>query len=150
MRLMANIVIKFFDRLEDKVRGGLSHYPITYAIIGGVGVVLFWRGVWHTADFVSLYFLNQAGVVSTIDFGNIWDGLISLAIGAVLLLITGLFVSFFIGDNIMIAGLKREKKLAERTELELETEKEELDDVRGILLKMERDLEEIRNKMVNK
>jgi len=133
MRLMANIVIKFFDRLEDKVRGGLSHYPITYAIIGGVGVVLFWRGVWHTADL----FQFMTGPVSAI-------------IGAIMLLISGLFVSFFIGDNIMIAGLKREKKLAEKTELGIETEKEELDDVRGILLKMERDLEEIKNKMTVK
>ncbi|HXK38733.1 MAG TPA: hypothetical protein VJ043_01435 [Candidatus Paceibacterota bacterium] len=130
---MANIVIKFFDRLEDKVRGGLSHYPITYAIIGGVGVVLFWRGVWHTADL----FQFMTGPVSAI-------------IGAIMLLISGLFVSFFIGDNIMIAGLKREKKLAEKTELGIETEKEELDDVRGILLKMERDLEEIKNKMTVK
>ncbi len=133
MHRMVSIVTKFFDRLEDRVRGRLSHYPVTYAIIGGVGVVLFWRGVWHTADL----FQFMTGPVSTI-------------IGAVMLLLSGLFVSFFIGDNIMIAGLKREKKLAEKTELEIETEKEELDDVRGIILKMERDLEEIKSKMVNK
>ena len=125
-------------------------YPITYAIIGGIGVVLFWRGVWHTADYFSLYFLNQAGTISTTDLGNIWDGLISLVIGSALLLPTGLFVSFFIGDNIILAGLKREKKLAEKTEQEIETEKEELDDVRGIIKKMEKDLEEIKSKLANK
>lgn len=147
---MFNPVTKFFDRLEDRIRGKLSHYPITYAIVGGIGVVLFWRGVWHTADYISLYFLNNAGAVSTTDLGNIWDALTSLIIGSILLLATGLFVSFFIGDNIIIAGLKREKKLAEKTELEIETEKEELDDVRGIIKKMERDLEEIKNKLANK
>ena len=130
---MVNKVTKFFDHLEDRIRAGLSHYPIAYAIFGGIGVVLFWRGVWHTAD----QFQFMTGPVSTI-------------IGAIILLMTGLFVSFFIGDNIMIAGLKREKKLAERTELELETEKDELDDVRGIILKMERDLEEIKSKVGKK
>ncbi|MDO8561937.1 MAG: hypothetical protein Q7S05_03875 [bacterium] len=129
---MVSVVTKFFDRLEDKIRAGLSHYPITYAIFGGIGVVLFWRGVWHTADL----FPFMTGPVSTL-------------IGAIILLLTGLFVSFFIGDNIMIAGLKREKKLAEKTELEIETEKDELDEVREIILKMERDLEEIKGKIVN-
>ncbi|MDO8481512.1 MAG: hypothetical protein Q7S75_00305 [bacterium] len=130
---MVNIVSKFFDRLEDRVRGHLSHYPIPYAIIGAVGVVLFWRGVWHTADL----FAFMTGPVSTL-------------IGVCILLLTGLFVSFFIGDNIIIAGLKREKKLAEKTELEIETEKEELDGVRRIVIKMEHELEEIKNKMEDK
>lgn len=133
MLQMVNKVIKFFDRLEDKVRGHLSHYPIIYAIFGSVGVVLFWRGIWHTADL----FPFMTGPVSSV-------------IGVIILLLTGLFVSFFIGDNIMIAGLRREKKLAEKTELGIETEKEELDDLRGIILKMERDLEEIKNKMDKK
>ena len=62
----------------------------------------------------------------------------------------GFFVWFFIGDNIILAGLKREKKLAEKTEQEIETEKEELDDVRGIIKKMEKDLEEIKSKLANK
>jgi hypothetical protein len=130
---MVNVLTKFFDRLEDKVRGYLSHYPIAYAIIGGVGVVLFWRGVWHTADLFQFM-----------------TGPLSMIMGMVLLLMSGLFVSFFIGDSIMIAGLKREKKLAEKTELEIETEKEELDALRRIILKMERDLEEIKNKIDKK
>lgn len=130
---MIAAIIKFFDRLEDRVRGHLSHYPIPYAIIGGIGVVLFWRGVWHTADL----FPFMTGPISTV-------------IGIGILLLAGLFVSFFIGDNIMIAGLKREKKLAEKTESEIETEKEELDDVREVVMKMERDLEEIKHKVDGK
>ena len=77
-------------------------------------------------------------------------GPVSLLLSVVILLITGLFVSFFIGDDIIIAGIKREKKLAERTESEIETEKEELDDMRETMRKMERDLEEIKNKIINK
>ena len=130
---MFNEILKFFDRLEDRIRGKLSHYPIPYAIVGGVGIILFWRGVWHTADL----FPFMTGPVSTL-------------IGLFILLLPGLLVSFFIGDNIILAGLKREKKLAEKTEQEIETEKEELDDVRGIIKKMEKDLEEIKSKLAGK
>ena len=89
---MINSIIKFFDRLEDRVRGNLSHYPITYAVISSVGVVLIWRGIWHTADLFPFM-----------------TGPVSMIIGLIMLLLTGLFVSFFIGDAILIAGLKREK-----------------------------------------
>ncbi|MFA5792077.1 MAG: hypothetical protein WC884_03535 [Candidatus Paceibacterota bacterium] len=116
-------IIKYFDKLEDKIRGKLSHYPILYAIIGGIGVVLFWRGVWHTADFFSdLIFSYQQNM--SIDLGNLawWDGPLSLVLGSVLLLSTGLFVFGFIGNEIIISGLKGEKKLAEKTEEEVRTE----------------------------
>lgn len=119
-------LIHFFDKIEDKVRGRLSHYPIVYAFIAGVGVVLFWRGVWHTADI----FPFMTGPVSL---------LISLAI----LLLTGLFVSFFVGDSIIIAGIRREKKIIEKTEAEIETEKEELDDIRRMIRKNTESIDEI-------
>ena len=121
------IVEKFFDHLEDNVRNHLSHYPIVYAFIAGVGIILFWRGVWHTADL----FTFMTGPVSTI-------------IGVIILLMVGMFVSFFIGDSIIIAGIKRDKKLAEKTETEIETEKEELDQVRGMVKKMETEVEELK------
>src|SRR3989338_1372837 len=123
---MFKVLEKFFDRLEDNVRNHLSHYPIIYAFIAGVGIVLFWRGVWHTADL----FAFMTGPVSTV-------------IGVIILLMAGLFVSFFIGDSIIIAGIRREKKLVERTELEIETEKEELDEVRGMVREMKKDVDEI-------
>jgi len=109
------------DRLEDKVRGKLSHYPIIYAFVGGVGVVIFWRGVWHTVDHVTQFiFANGNGAASTslIEFFW-WDGPLSILIGTTLLLIDGLFVSSFIGNEIIISGLKKEKKLIEKTEDEI-------------------------------
>ena len=130
---MFHKLARLFDRLEDKVRGGLSHYPIFYAFIGGVGVVLFWRGVWHTADLFPFM-----------------TGPISVIISVAILLLTGLFVSFFIGDNIIIAGIKREKKLVEKTEVEIETEKEELDGIRETINLMRKDLTEIKNKIGSK
>jgi len=123
---MFKVLEKFFDHLEDNERNHLSHYPIVYAFIAGVGIILFWRGVWHTADL----FAFMTGPVSTI-------------IGVVILLMIGMFVSFFIGDSIIIAGIKREKKIAEKTETEIETEKEELDEVRGMVQEVEEKMEKI-------
>ena len=56
---MLREIIHFFDKLEDKTRGTLSHYPFLYAFLGGIGVVLFWRGVWHTNDFILLCHLKN-------------------------------------------------------------------------------------------
>ena len=103
---MIKIIIKFFDKLEDKVRGRLSHYPIIYASFGGIGIVLFWRGVWHLADDIGL---------------GSWG---SILISLIILLMTGLFVSFFIGHYIIFSGLKQEKKIEEKEEEEI---KEDLD-----------------------
>jgi hypothetical protein len=119
-------IYKFFDRLEDKVRGSLSHYPIFYALVAGTGIVLFWRGVWYTADVCIpsiLMFLNQY-------FPNIqlleWDGPLTIIISMLVLLITGIFVSQFIGNEIIISGLRGEKKTTEKTEDEVEAEVKEL------------------------
>ncbi len=103
---MTKEIWHFFDRLEDKVRISLSHRPILYALIGGTGIVLFWKGVWETAEFFS--FLHGPG---------------SIILGVVVLLLTGLLVSVFIGDSIIISGFNREKKLAEKTEMEVRDEK---------------------------
>lgn len=101
-------IIRFFDKLEDKVRGRLSHFPLLYSFIGGVGIVLFWKGVWETAEYYPLF------------------GVPSLVLGSLIMLLTGLFVSFFIGDSIILSGLKHEKKLVEKTEAEVESEKSNL------------------------
>lgn len=106
-------IIRFFDKLEDHVRGYLSHYPIVYAFLGGIGIVLFWRGVWITAD----YFFEPFGII---------DGPVTLLFASCLLLVTGLFVSVFIGDQVIISGLRGEKKLTEKTEHEVETEESQL------------------------
>lgn len=122
--LIKKIVI-FFDKLEDKIRGKLSHYPILYAIIGGIGVVLFWRGVWHTADYI-----------------NISSGA-SLIGGAVILLMTGVFVSEFIGSKLIISGLAGEEKLAEKEEEEIKTEETQLENLQNTLSRLEKKLDHI-------
>jgi hypothetical protein len=124
---MLHKIYKFFDRLEDKVRGKLSHRPIIYGFFGGIGIVLFWRGVWHTADYLSeLIYYSASYGPSSIGFieARWWDGPLSLLIGSILLLITGLFVSSFIGNEIIISGLKGERKTTEKTEEEIRQESE--------------------------
>lgn len=98
-------IIDFFDKFEDDTRAALSKRPVIYAFIGGTTIVLFWRGIWMIAD--SIPFLT---------------GPVSVAISTVVLLATGLFVSFFVGDTIIISGLKKEKKLDEKVASEIKTE----------------------------
>ena len=38
------------------------------------------------------------------------DGFISIGVSFVILLVSGLFVSFFIGDRIILSGLKKRKE----------------------------------------
>jgi hypothetical protein len=137
-------LIRFFDRLEDKIRGRLSHWPIVYGFFGGIGTVLFWRGVWHTADFVAMYYFEALAGNTTIDFTYAWDGPISLIIGSILLLTTGLLVSNFIGNEIIMSGLRGEKKLTERTETEVRTETGAIHEIRAEVRKIRDQLDEMR------
>jgi hypothetical protein len=118
-------IVRFFDKLENKIRGKLSHYPILYAFIGGIGVVLFWRGVWHIADDMSV------------------SSVLSLIIGSVMLLMTGVFVSAFVGSKLIISGLVGEKKIEEKEEEELETEEMQLKNLQKTLKRVEEKLEHI-------
>ena len=115
-------VLSGFKRIEHDFRNRLSRHPIIYAVFGAVGMVLFWRGVWHTTDFIAGVLLpgfNPAGV----NIVEIIDGLISLSLGFLLLLSTGLFVFEFIGAEVIATDLKGEEKLTKKTEVEIETEK---------------------------
>ena len=136
-------IINFFDKFEDKIRAKLSHYPILYAFIGGVGVVIFWRGVWHTADFFTeVIFLYQLN--GSISLGDLpwWDGPLSLVIGSILLLSTGLFVFDFIGTQAIISGIKGEKRLEEKTEEEIRQET-------GVIKGIKEEVEEISERLDN-
>ena len=106
------------DKLEDKVRGKLSHFPIIYAFVDGSGIIIFWRGIWHSIDFVVQYIHSNGQSTGLIW----WDGVLSTLLGATLLLLVGLFVSSFIGNEIVISGLKGEKKIVEMAEQEIERE----------------------------
>lgn len=116
---------RFFDKLEDKARSRLSRNPILYAFLSGIGAVLFYRGVWMIAD----YFSFMTGPVTF---------LISIAI----LLTTGVFVFHFVSDQIIISGLKKERKLIEKTEEEVKMETITLKEIHTLLKQIEKRLGE--------
>ncbi len=121
-------LVRFFDKLEDKVRSKLSHYPILYALVGAVGIVLVWKGVWESAEHFPILY-----------------GPASILLGITILLVTGLMVSFFIGDTIIISGFRKEKKLVEKTEKEmLEATQTQTDIITAEIQHIHRDLEEIK------
>lgn len=136
---------RFFDKLEDRVRGHLSRQPIFYGFVGAVGIVLFWRGVWHIADYYSAI-IFPTSPSPTIDLANFPDGLLSLIIGTILLLLSGLFVSNFIGNEIIISGLRGEKKLAEKTEAEVKTETGAIGEIQEELKKISKQLDQLLKK----
>jgi hypothetical protein len=122
-------VVRFFDKLEDVLRAKLSHRPILYAFVGGIGIVLFWKGVWEAAEHFPILY-----------------GWPSAALGLLLILPTGLFVSFFIGDNIILSGYRNQKKLVERTEEEVMKDVDINEAMKAQLDRVEAQLAAIRGK----
>lgn len=129
---MVKKILHFFDKLEDKVRAILSRAPMVYAFLGGAGVVLFWRGIWHLAD----------------DFNLSSEG--SLFLGSIILLITGVFVSVFIGNRLIISGLSGEKKLTEKTKEEIDEEEHQIRKLQTTLNKVEEKIDIISSEIERK
>ncbi|NVN96916.1 hypothetical protein HXX01_01580 [Candidatus Nomurabacteria bacterium] len=121
MKIIKNIY-DYLNHLGTKFRHKLSHWPILYAFIGSIGVILIWRGVWTIAD----------------DMGM--SPLLSLILGVLISIVSGLFVSFFVGDKIIIAGIKNEKRIDEKNEEEIKQEED-------TLIKIEKDLEVIKEEL---
>jgi hypothetical protein len=106
----------FFDLLENKIRQTLSRHPFIYAFLGGVGVVVFWRGVWVTSDFLM-------AKITKIPVDILWwDGPLTVLVSLLILSPLGIFVSSFIGNEVIISGIRGEKKMFEKTEAEIESE----------------------------
>lgn len=132
---MVKNIVSFFDKLEDYIRGHLSRYPIAYTFIGGIAIVLFWRGVWHTADILQA----RGGWLGWIFYEPT-----NLIIVILILLGTGLFVSYFIGDTILLSGLRHQKKATDKTEKEIEEEEVELKSIRSTIKEIKKEVDEIK------
>ena len=138
-----------FLRLEIRITNFLSHRPKLYALIVGVGVVLFWRGIWHTADQIHGYF-NSYPEYSTLDAFTSpwWDGPLSLLVGSIILYFTGAFISSFIGNELILSGLRGEKKLTEKTEGEVKNEVRAISDIKDELRNVTQTLEQLEKKVL--
>ena len=101
----------------------LSHHSYLYATIAGIGIVLFWRGVWHTTDSLHLY-ITHYGNSLTISGADHpwWDGPLSFVVGCIILYITRAFVSSFIGNELILSGLRAEKRMTRETEEDVHSE----------------------------
>lgn len=68
---------------------------------------------------------------------------------SLILLMTGLFVSNFIGERIVISGLKKEKKVTDKTEMEVDKEEYEIRSMRVKINQIAKNIEELKNNIKN-
>ena len=128
----------FASKLEQKITVFLSHRPRIYATIVGIGIVLFWRGVWHTGDQIHAYLRYGADVFTIDSYASPWwDGPFSFLLGATILYFTGAYISSFIGNELILSGLRGEKRLTERTEGEIKGEVHAISDIKEALKSIE-------------
>ncbi len=128
-------IIRFFDILEDRVRAGLSKHPIVYAVFGGIGIVLFWRGIWETADMLSF---------TNVYLSYFFYPPVQIIISIIGLSLTGLMVSAFIGHRILLSGLRHEKKIEENTEELVKEEVITLAHIREEIRALKKDIENLK------
>ena len=83
-------------------------------------------------------------VADTIPF---LTGPVSVLVSVAILLAMGLFVSFFIGDSIIISGLQKEKRLDEKIASEVKTELDVLNNIEKRLNDIEKELKTFREEM---
>ncbi len=121
--------LKFFDLLEDKVRSRLSRHPVVYGVVSGIGIVMFYRGVWMV-----------------LDGYPVMTGWVTLVVACVILLLSGVFVSQFVSNSIILSGLKKEKKMVEKVEGEIKSDREHINDILALIKKIETDIEAIKQR----
>lgn len=132
-------------RITNKIKAWLSHHPLLYALLGGVGVVLFWRGVWHTVDYIMLLAQASATHTSISLVTNLWwDGPLSLALGSFILLSTSAFVFSLIGNEIIITGLQSERRQLAKTSGVIHNESKEIDELRQAFANVSTKLEHLK------
>jgi hypothetical protein len=134
MSLYKKYIFPFFDQFEDKTRSWLSRRPKLYAFLAGAAIVMLWRAIWHTADILEAY----GGVV-----GFLFTPPVTLVTSTLVLLGSGLFVSFFVGDAIIMSGLRKEKKFVDHAQEEMDKEEKELHHMERLLDRMETEVEHL-------
>ncbi len=117
----------------------LSHHSFLYALLAGIGIVLFWRGVWHSVDLFHIYLNNSLDL----NAHPWWDGPLSFLVGCFILYITRAFVSSFIGNELILSGLRTEERMAKQTESEVKTEMTSISDIKNEINTIAKKLDEL-------
>ena len=134
-------IFKLFDRLEDYTREHLAKHPLFYSFLGGATAVLFWRGIWETADILS---------TRNVFLHWFFYGPNQVVFSTILLTLMGLMVSIFVGEKIIISGLRHEKKVEDRTEEIVEEEvitlKHIRDEVRAVKAELKEEIDDIKKR----
>ncbi len=135
--------MQFLTKLERAIRRRLKRHPLLYAFVAGVGVVLFWRGVWHFADFLALNFISANDTTTSIDWASGLDSALSLVVGGLLLLSTGLFVSELLSGEVLITRTEKEEEITGKTEKGVERESAELPHIEEEIHHIAKEIEDI-------
>ena len=142
---------KITGKLREKITIYLSHRPGLYALIVGIGVVWFWRGVWHSTDLIHTYFNLFQNNLSIDSISSLWwDGPLSFVVGLIVLYFSGAFTSSFIGNELILSGLRGEKRLTQKTETEIKGEEEFISDIKQELKTMTIKIEELEKEIYQK
>ena len=97
-------ITKILLEAEDRARTYFEKIPFLQAFLSGIGVIIFWRGIWEWLDMQHV------------------SPLISVVGGSLILLCVGVFVQTFIGNTIIIKNVKQEELLEKRAIKEMEGE----------------------------
>lgn len=90
-------ITQAFIIFEDKARRYFESFPFLQALLAGIGVIIFWRGIWEWLDRAQVS--PEASVI----------------LGIFILSLVGVFVQTFIGNTIIIKEVKQEELLEKKT-----------------------------------
>jgi hypothetical protein len=127
MRNLTNIFLK----IEEKSRNYFEKTPFFHAFFAGIGVVLFWRGVWELSDILGI------------------EPILSICLGALILLILGVFLQTFVGNTIIIKKVESEQKIDLKTKTDVEKVQQEVNIEEVSLELLAKKLESIESKIEN-
>lgn len=90
-------ITKILLSIEDRARRYFAHIPFVQAFLAGIGVIIFWRGVWELLDMIGV------------------TPVTSIVIGSLILGGVGVFIQTFIGNSIIIKNVEKEVQSEKKT-----------------------------------
>ena len=110
--------------IEESARKYFEQFPFVQALLAGVGVIIFWRGIWEWLD------ISQVSPFTSIVLG-------ALILGGV-----GVFMQTFIGNTIIIREVQQEEKLEKHVQGHIHDDQVTLESVSKKIDELARKIEE--------